>query len=297
MFSIICCSVCPEAAEALRQNIAATIGEGVEYEFTAFDNRRENLPIATVYNRCASRARQPYLCFIHEDAAFLTEGWGHLLAPQLALPATGVVGFAGSIVKPARLTAWNVCGRDMRANYVQHMRGRRHRHHRADGDEAFTPVVTLDGFCLFVRRDVWAQTPFDADACPGFHGYDLDFTLAAATHRTNYVCHTVLVEHHSEGSFSRDWIESLHRLHAKWADRLPMCATPLSEAELERYDRSGEAYFIKFMWQKGCFDVRGLRHAAEYLRRYPSSGKAWGLLPKYVKYRLRALLRRNRKQN
>ena len=106
MFSVICCSVRPEAAASLRRNIASTIGKGVEYEFIAFDNRREHLPIATVYNRCAGRARQPYLCFIHEDAAFLTKDWGRILAPQLALPETGVVGFAGSIVKPARLTAW-----------------------------------------------------------------------------------------------------------------------------------------------------------------------------------------------
>lgn len=295
MFSIICCSVRPAEAAALERNVAETIG--VPYEFIAFDNRDTGLGIGEVYNRCAAQARYDLLCFVHEDVRFRTPEWGSRLAPQLLRPETGVVGFAGSIVKLRRLTGWNTCNRDLRAHYVQKMRGGLHPRRVNPAGEEFSPVVTLDGLCLLTRREVWRDHPFDTVAFPGFHGYDLDFTLAAATHRTNYVCHTVLVEHHSEGSFSRDWLESMHRLHAKWADRLPMCATPLSEAELERYDRSGEAYFIKFMWQKGCFDVRGLRHAAEYLRRYPSSGTAWGLLPKYVKYRLRALLRRNRKQN
>lgn len=288
MFSVICCSVRPEAAASLRRNIASTIGEGVEYEFIAFDNRREHLPIATVYNRCAGRARQPYLCFIHEDAAFLTKDWGRILASQLALPETGVVGFAGSIVKPARLTAWNVCGRDMRANYVQHMRGRRHLHHRADGNEGFTPVVTLDGFCLFVRREVWAQTPFDAEACPGFHGYDLDFTLAvAAGGHQNYVCQTVTPEHRSEGNYSEAWLDDLRHLHRKWMPRLPLYVSPVAEADLPAWNLRAETGWLKLMMQKGLFSACPLGAVWRHIARHPLSAKAWMLLPKYAKYRWR----------
>lgn len=290
MYTIICCSIDPAAAAALERNIASTIG--VPYEFIAFDNRTAHRGLCSVYNECAARARYDLLCFVHEDVRFLTPNWGGLLAPQLQAPSTGVIGFAGSIVKLRRLTGWNTCNRDLRANYVQHMRGSGHTRQINPQREAFSPVVTLDGLCLFVRRDVWQATPFDAETFPGFHCYDLDFTLAiAAAHHTNYVCHTVLVEHFSEGSFSRSWLEGMERLHAKWSDRLPMSATPLTDAELQRYDLQGEAFFIRFMWQKGCFDVRGLHDALSYLRRHPASLSGWKLLPKYLKYRLRHLRR------
>lgn len=55
MYSIICCSVKPEAAEALRRNVAETIG--VPFEFIVFDNREKGYGLCRVYNLCAARAR------------------------------------------------------------------------------------------------------------------------------------------------------------------------------------------------------------------------------------------------
>lgn len=291
MYSIICCSIDPAAAAALERNIASTIG--VPFEFIAFDNRTAHKGLCTVYNECAARARYDLLCFVHEDVRFLTDHWGALLAPQLHQPSTGVIGFAGSILKLRRLTGWNTCNRDLRAHYVQHMRGSGHPRRINPANEHFSPVVTLDGLCLFVRRDVWAATPFDATTFPGFHCYDLDFSLAVAhSHHTNYVCHTVLVEHFSEGSFSRNWLDAMKQLHEKWAEHLPLCATPLSPTEMERYDLLGEAFFIRFLWQKGCFDICGLDAAMRFVRQHPSCAAGWKLFPKYVKYRLRHLRRK-----
>lgn len=292
MYTIICCSVDPEAAAALERNVSRTIG--VPFEFIAFDNRSRSWGLCKVYNACAAGARYDLLCFVHEDVRFTTQDWGRALADRLMQPETGVVGFAGSILKLRRLTGWNTCGRDVRANYVQHMRGGRHPRRIGPSGEDFSPVVTLDGLCLFTRREVWQETPFDEHTFPGFHCYDLDFSLAVARRHTNYVCRTVLVEHFSEGSFSRAWVEGMECLHAKWKSYLPMCAEPLTKAELVRYDRLGEGFFIRFMWQKGCFDVRGFRDAIRYLSRHPQSGTAWSLLPKYVKYKLRSLRRKRR---
>lgn len=285
MFSIICCSISPEEASALKQNVAETIG--APFEFIAFDNRVQHDGLCRVYNQCANKAKYEYLCFVHEDVRFLTSGWGNILASKLSEKDCGLIGFAGSIIKLKRLTGWNTCGKDMRANYVQHMRGGAHRKCVNPEREAFSPVVTLDGLCLAVRREVWRSFPFDEKNFPGFHCYDLDFSLSVASAYTNYVCHTVLVEHFSEGSFSKNWVESMIRLHRKWDGQLPMTARSMSVKELARYDRLGEAYFIKFMWQKGCFEVRGLRDACRYWLRHPFSGISWALFPKYLKYRLR----------
>ncbi|MEG2612720.1 MAG: glycosyltransferase, partial [Alistipes sp.] len=237
----------------------------------------------------AEQAKYDYLCFVHEDVRFMTEGWGERLAQQLQIPDCGVVGFAGSILKLRRLTGWNTCNRDLRANYVQGMRGGHHARCVNPHGVDFSPVVTLDGLCLFVRREVWRQTPFDAVTFPGFHCYDLDFSMAVARNYKNYVCHTVLVEHFSEGAFSVEWVEQVKRLHAKWNDCLPMMAETLSVRQLARYDRLGEAFFIKFMLQKGCFEVCGWSEVMHYLVHHPLHLTAWTLLPKYVKYKLRAL--------
>ena len=119
MFSIIVCSIRPAEAEALRQNIAATIGD-VPFEFIAYDNRGTGKGIAEVYNECASRAKYDLLCFAHEDIEFRSEGWGRDIASKLEEQGTGVIGFAGSTYKSAYPTGW-LCTRrwGVRMNYVQ----------------------------------------------------------------------------------------------------------------------------------------------------------------------------------
>lgn len=290
MVSFICCSVDPKAAEALERNIAATIG--VPFEFKAFDNRTLKYGLCKVYNLCAAQAKYDNLCFVHEDVCFTEENWGKLILNQLSIPDCGVIGFAGSILKLRRLTSWAACMGTVRLNYVQHMRGKRHVIQRNPDNVDFSPVVVLDGFCLFVRKNVWAETPFDEESFPGFHGYDLDFTLAVACKHTNYVCNTVLPDHFSEGSFSQEWLSYTERLHEKWANQLPMAAVELSYQQMEAYDRKSEAYFIKFMFQKGRFEIRGFHDMMGFLARYPLNSMSWALLPKYIKYKLRAEVNR-----
>ena len=285
MYSIICCSVQPESAEALRRNIAETIG--VPFEFIVFDNREKGYGLCRVYNLCAARAKYDLLCFVHEDVAFQTSNWGPLLAGKLKEENCGVIGFAGSIIKLKRLTGWNTCDRDLRLNYIQFMRGGHHIRQVNPRKEDFSPVVTLDGLCLFVRCQIWREIPFDDKTFTGFHGYDVDYSLAVASRYVNYVCHTVLVEHFSEGSFSHAWLDSMNRLHVKWERYLPMVAIPMSPREQACYEFLGEAYFMKFLWQKGCFDVLGLKDAWKFWKRYPWKRVSWLLFPKYLKYKLR----------
>ena len=45
-FTLICCSVDPAAAEALRRNVAATIGEPLEFD--VWDNRGRNVGLCDV---------------------------------------------------------------------------------------------------------------------------------------------------------------------------------------------------------------------------------------------------------
>lgn len=292
MFTVICCSIHPDQAEALRRNVAQTIG--CPHEFVVHDNRTAGWGLGRVYNHYAAEAHHDLLCFVHEDVRFDTPSWGGVIAAKLREADCGAVGFAGSTLKLARLTSWHHAIGDLRANYVQHLRGGRKRHRHAVNPEGgdFSPVVTLDGLCLFVRRNVWASSRFDEECFPGFHLYDMDFTTALfAAGRRNWVCHTVLVEHFSEGSYTPAWLAALRSYHVKWESHFPLSVMPLTPRALTDADRRAEAGFLKMLCQKGIFAECSLRTLARYIGRYPLHAKSWGLLPKYLKYRIKHLRR------
>ncbi len=287
-FSIIVCSIKPELAEALHQSIASTIG--CPFEMMICDNRGSDRGIGVVYNEAAARARGEYLCFVHEDVLFHTPGWGPRIAQKLAEQTTGVIGFAGSNTKLRSLSGWSANSSDVRQNYTQRFRSGRRRHFYDNPEEVdFSPAVCLDGFCLFVRREVWAANPFDEKTFAGFHGYDLDFTTTIACHHCNYVCNRIEVEHISEGGFTPVWFEALKRYHQKHQKHLPLFAGwQPTLRQLRTLERHSEAYFIKFRLKMGLYERgEGLRAICRHICQYPLYGKSWALLLKALKYGLK----------
>ncbi len=288
LVSVICCSVCPEMADALRSNVEETIG-GMPFELLAFDNRTENLPICEVYNRCAERARGKYLVFVHEDVAFLTEGWGARLTERLDMSGCGVVGFVGDTYKARALTPWqSFMPKNVRCNYVQGRgegHGKCHFCHNPYNEE-FAQVITLDGMLLAVRHDVWEQVRFDADTLRGFHCYDVDFTIAVhvAGYR-NYVCLTDCVEHFSVGNYSRAWYDDTVKIHNKWAGRLPISVIPLTSKDIDSFECTATVRALKFLMRSQIAGTYSLGDAFAILRKYPTSDKAYNMLLKYPWYK------------
>ncbi len=88
--------------------------------------------------------------------------------------------------------------------------------------DRFAQVITLDGLCLFVRKDVWCECKFDEELFTRFHCYDIYFALTVAEKYNNYICYTLDIEHFSEGTYSKEWIEETIKLHNIWSNRLPM---------------------------------------------------------------------------
>ena len=275
MFSIICCSVRPDSAEALKQNIKATIGN-CDYETIFIDNRG------------AEAAKYDYLCFVHEDIEFLTPAWGEIIAAKLREEDCGVIGFAGSIIRTNHPIGWRMGIDDMRAHYVQHSRKKIHTVHTNNSkNEDYSAVVTLDGMCLIVRRDVWEQNRFDEELLVGFHGYDIDFSLSVSRNYKNWVCNVVEMAHFSEGAYSNDWARTMVELNQKWQKHLPMTAYTMGDKELAKRQQEGEFYYIRFMWQKGFFNHVSLKDGLRHFKKYPAHKSSWKLLMKYAVYRLR----------
>lgn len=168
--------------------------------------------------------------------------WGQSVIAQLRKKDTGVIGFMGSVYKSKSPSGWNVLPRLNRSHFIRtdKVQGVR-RSDEGTGD--FRPCLLLDGACIFVRRDVWAEIPFDEDMLDGFHCYDIDFSLqASAKGYRNYVCGTVWLEHLSDGVFSDAWGDATLRLYlTKW--KHAMSAKELETNELDYI--SGHRSFIE----------------------------------------------------
>lgn len=202
MISIIVCSINPAKAEAFRTNVLETIG--LPCEFIIYDNREAGDSITHVYNHCAEKAKGEYLCFAHEDIFFRTPNWGERIVSLLQKPTTGVVGFAGSMAKLATFSGWGSLKQYTRYNYIQRFRDGSIKYFITNPDKvSASPVIVLDGMCLFMRRNVWAEFRFDEDTFRGFHLYDLDISMAVGQKYTNYVTNDILLEHFSEGSYNQ----------------------------------------------------------------------------------------------
>lgn len=260
MYSIIVCSIRPQEAEALRANIARTIGEGIQFEFLAYDNRGTGKGICQVYNECAEKAQYENLCFVHEDVEFLTENWGSILAEKLAEPDCGVIGFAGSSFKSRSLSGWHSLSRyGVRLNYVQgglvDKEGKKCSVACVANpkSEQYSQVISVDGMCLFVKKSVWSKIRFDQDLLEKFHCYDLDFTIASHTAGfKNWVVNIVQIEHFSPGGFDSNWFEETKKLHEKWNNHLPLYTRKkVSYIRKKRYEFMTSLEMTNFFLKNG----------------------------------------------
>lgn len=283
--SVIVCSVKPHEAESLSENIARTIG--VEHEVIVHDNRTGSKGICRVYNECAERAVGNYLCFVHEDVDFHTPSWGEKIIVKLSEPTCGVIGFAGSTVKYAYRYGWQGVRRFTRKHYIVGRTAEGGSLRSSANGEEFASVICLDGMCLCVRRDVWAECRFDEEQFGGFHSYDTDFTTAVTfAGYTNYVCYSVAMEHRSQGSFSNVWYESVLKYNEKWADRLPIYTSEHSEAEVRRYAAPTEAFGLKLLIKNKILSrEEARREVVGFWRRNKFSVRAYALIFRYLRTR------------
>ena len=287
MISIIVCSINPARAEAFRTNVLETIGQPCE--FIIYDNREAGDSITHVYNHCAGKAKGKYLCFAHEDIFFRTFDWSERIVSLLKKPTTGVVGFAGSTAKLATCSGWGSMRQYTRYNYVQRFRNGSIKYCIANPDKvSASPVIVLDGMCLFMRREVWAEIRFDEATFQGFHLYDLDISMAVGQKYINYVTNDVLLEHFSEGSYNQAWLDDTARFHRKWAGCLPFyLEKPNSLVSYFREIRMS-FLFIRMLMKKRVGNWDFIESCCrEHFRRYYWHISSLKLLQRLYKYKRR----------
>lgn len=249
MISVIIASADPTLLTRVKASIEATIG--VPYEVLAFDNAGGRRSICEVYNEGISLARYPVLCLMHEDVVFMTPDWGKAVTQTFRQhPHIGVLGIAGSTFKSVMPIGWPSEGspETERCNLVQafkHLRKERFHNYKNPGNEPLSEVVVVDGVWMCVKKEVTDKYRFDDQTFKGFHGYDIDFCLAAGKDHKIAVVYNVLLEHLSEGNWNRTWISQSLLLQEKWASALPRSTVPLPVQRVQKIERHNFRFWLR----------------------------------------------------
>ena len=236
MISVLICSNNPVLLDQIKVNIKNTIGTAFEILYS--DNRLAQKGICKVYNELASRAKYPFLCFVHEDVIFPDNGWGNKLVDIFGTDTlTGLIGVAGSKYKSRYFSGWycNVKELDC-ANIV-------HRYDTGDEKINYSPVaknkaeqvICLDGVFMCCRSEVWKEMQFNDSFLKGFHFYDIDFSLRVAEKYNIVVSYEIEMIHITGGgNFDDQWVETAIAYHHLMKEKLPFTKIKVDRKVVDR---------------------------------------------------------------
>ena len=227
VFSIIICSRQKEIPERLQKSIAETIG--VAYEVVVIDNTNNDYSLFSAYNEGVRRSKGEILCFCHEDILFHTPSWGTSVQKVLSDESIGVVGVIGSHFLPSAPMYW--WSSPFISQYsVNNDKGvAQLNDHREFFHGNIADVVTVDGVCFFIPRNLFCSIQFDDRTFDGFHLYDMDICMQTqALGKRVCVTDVLTIEHFwSEDSLKNQKYmavlnHNLELFYHKWEKNLPM---------------------------------------------------------------------------
>ncbi|RYZ26394.1 MAG: hypothetical protein EOO10_15675 [Chitinophagaceae bacterium] len=253
MISVIICSVNELLRGSLIKNIDKTIG--VEYEVLVVENEKLNYSISKAYNMRAAEANYPYLVFVHEDVVFHTPDWGLRLLAHFEATKSRLIGVLGCTVKTRTFSSVNIpylkLNRQLnRQNQLQRYENGSVDHFYANplGEER-SDVCVLDGLFIASTKTAWEETKFSEEDLPGFHGYDIDFSLKNYQFGKLYVVYDILIEHFSLGSFSKAWVDTQFFLSQKWRNFLPVFVEGITKEDVRNAEAVNLLESLNFLTQ------------------------------------------------
>jgi hypothetical protein len=154
---------------------------------------------------------------------FHTQDWGKTLLGHFNSDSTiGLIGVAGAKIHTFIPSAWWDCSENEKViRILQHKPGGQTEDQNL-GFEAgkLVEVAVIDGVFMALRKEVGAH--FD-QTLKGFHGYDLDISLAVQENGYKVaVIQDVVLEHFSLGNLQLGWLTALLQVHRKYKHILPL---------------------------------------------------------------------------
>ncbi|MDT0645313.1 glycosyltransferase [Zunongwangia sp. F260] len=241
--SVIICSRNQGLSDRLFKNIENTIG--CKYELIIINNSQKNYSIFEAYNQGIEKSRGKYLCFIHDDVLFHTNGWGYILHRIFDEDSQiGLIGIAGTKLKTKMPSGWWDCTEDQKViNIIQHFpHKKKEKLLQGFDDSSSKEVVVIDGVFMAARKD---NDIHFSENLNGFHNYDLNISFEYK--KVGYkiiVTNELLVEHFSFGTLNEAWIKSTHKIHTLYQTLLPL-KDPKSEISKETEIKNGKRFICE----------------------------------------------------
>lgn len=237
MISLIICSSFKDISKILKTNIELT--SGCNYELIVIDNSTNKYSIFSAYNEGIRRAKGDILCFMHEDILYRTVDWGKKIEDHFSDSTIGLLGFAGSHFLPSVPSYWfnspfisehnltNDNGKIIECTKTEFF-----------SSKTVVDAVACDGFCFFIRKDLFSSVKFDEDYYPGFHFYDMDICMQVLNSGSRVcLCSDVLIEH--------EWSENPQK------------------KGMELFEKNQQLFFDK--WKSHFPITRGIDHIPPYV--------------------------------
>jgi len=232
MISIIVSSYKEDFFSKLEASIDTTIG--LKYEIIKITNHGL-MGICEAYNVGISRAKYEVIVFCHEDIIFRTMNWGAELIKIINSDLKiGLVGLAGNRIKTSVPSGWH-CSNDkyLAYNFIQSdYKNKTETIYYCNVDK-ITEVAVVDGFFMVSKKNVLKKYHFDSELLKGFHGYDLDISLAIGQEFKIVISHNIKVEHFSVGNPDKYWFNDMIKVHSKYSQLLPVNTNSLDIRYIE----------------------------------------------------------------
>ena len=272
MISLIICSRKSDIPYELKENINTTIG--VKYELVIIDNSKNEYTIFQAYNLGVTRAKYPYLCFMHEDILFHTDGWGKKVLIHFENKIIGLIGVVGGHYLPDCPASWwsTECKSGQFAfgysdpinkHTVEVFKWLRNK----SVDEKSTNVVTVDGLWFCIPRKLFDLISFDDSTFSGFHCYDTDICMQINELGLDVrVIFDILIEHTSWGNQDENFIAQRELCYRKWSHKLPMIrGIQLTEYEIiDRCELVKEINKEHYMFISSQNEIKKIRSSKAY---------------------------------
>lgn len=221
MISIIICSRAQTIPSDLSENIKEKIG--CEYELIVLNNSKNQYSIFEAYNIGIEKSKGEYLCFIHDDILFHTNGWGKIINRIFNNnKQIGLIGVAGAKSKTKMPSLWWLCPKqDKIVNIIQHLpNGQIEKWFQGFEYSENTEVVVIDGVFMALRKD---KRICFSTKMTGFHNYDLNISFEYKKYGYKILASSeIWIEHFSLGSISKEWIESSYQIYNGYNNILPL---------------------------------------------------------------------------
>ena len=183
--------------------------------------RERATSLAAAYNSILDECRDSFadaeaVVLMHQDVEITGGDFFPLIRSHLSDPFIGLIGVLGA-QKVRSLVYW-------RAEVQGYVEEAERTYGALDRRRGPIDVDAVDGMLLVLTPPAFTTLRFDEAVCPGFHGYDIDFSFAVRAAGLRVIVDSLPIVHHTKGGYGdrRAYIKASRSWRRKWLSDAPL---------------------------------------------------------------------------